>query len=136
MRFIDMAIFLLICNLFGGILAGQFSDIGITEFSSMTYDEQSAAQDLKSDVETQMMPGTVSAQDPVTTFLGIIYEIGSSALRSVTGFFEKYIFWLPIMLKNLGMPTAFVIPLGVIMLVIEILGIYQLVTGKYFEGAT
>jgi hypothetical protein len=131
MKFYEIALFLLIIQLFGGFLWNfAQSDLGFTGgvkfYNDRTYDISQIQNQTKGALSTD----EVSGEDPVSYVLGLSYKAVTKVVNAVMTPLEKYILWIPMMLVTFGVPESFALMVGAVTLFVEGIGLAQFILGR------
>ncbi|MHA1874043.1 MAG: hypothetical protein ACTSVB_08005 [Candidatus Heimdallarchaeaceae archaeon] len=131
MRLWDIALFFMILNIFGTIFTDQL-DLPSKVYLDMPEDLSS----IESNVESGgLTDAEVTGTDPLTNALGWFYNMISTKLGAILNPLKKYVLFSAIVLITFGVPSAIAYGFTSIFLIIQIIGIVQLVTGRSFKEA-
>lgn len=133
MKFYDIALFLMIVNVFAMYFVSLSESLGYTEYSIFSEPKEEALTEMESEVQEGITQEEITGDDPVTYALGLIYAVVRNAILSVINPLKKYVLWLPYLLMNYGVPGEFAYSMGVIYYFIMIVGLVQIVTGRGFS---
>jgi hypothetical protein len=131
MKFWDLALMMIIINVFGAALIGSglFTQMGMTEtfeFGDTTQaDFLSIEQGAKSSIAD-----SISSDDPTTEIFG---RESISRAKSVSNFFDKlfaYIFWPAKLMQMFNVPSQIGMAFTTLFNGVQIIGIIQFITGR------
>lgn len=136
MKFWNIALFFIILNTFGGTLVTSLADAGVNFPENVYFDAltQEQVQELESQVDFGVSD-ELTEQDPLTEALGWFYQIVRNSVMAFFNPLKKYVLF-PAFMINLVIPDlnpAFGVGLSTIILLIQIAGVLQLVTGRSFK---
>ena len=129
MRFYYIALFLFIFNLVGGYFNTLRSEMGFTE-TLKTGATEGNLTSAEQGMYNAVSGSEISEEDTIAAALSGATATVVNALTSVFNPLKNFIFWLPAIMINLGVPTGFSYLIGVIFWLIQILGMAQLLLGK------
>ena len=137
MRFYQIALFLFIIQTFGGLLAAYAEEMGISAVIYAETPPKEAIQRIEA-TKTQIanITGQVTSENPLSAALGWFYsQLNAIGNKLFSALFPlvKYIAWLPFYLNSIGVPPAFSWGIFSVLILIEIIGFYEFITGREIE---
>lgn len=137
MRLWDIALFFIILNIFGTIWfgSGKFNEeMGFK--TELYFDMPEDLSDIEENVESGgLTDAEVTGTDPLTNALGWFYNMVSTKLSAVLNPLKKYVLFSAVVLMTIGVPSSIAYGFASIFLMIQIIGVVQLVTGRSFREA-
>jgi len=131
MKFYEIALFLLIIQLFGGFLwSFAQSDLGFTGGVKFYKDRTYQISEMQNKTKGALSTEEVSGEDPVSYVLGLSYKAVTKVVNAVMTPLEEYILWIPLLLVTFGVPENFALGIGAIVLFVEAIGLAQFILGR------
>ena len=134
MKFYDIALFLFIINIIGMWMVSFSQELGYSAYALFSEPKASELQEMESKINQAVSTEEITGSDPVTYALGIMYEVIKKAILPIFDPLKPYIFWLPYLMINFGVPSALAYGVGSIYYLIMIIGLAQMITGRSFMG--
>lgn len=139
MKMFDIALFFIILTTFGGTFGTILAPAGFIEYNTFDKPTTLEIEAMETSIEDVTTPSsTISEQDPLTNALGWGYTIIQSAFSKLLDPLKPYLLFPGHMIGMLipGLPNEIGLGISTIILLIEIVGLVQLLTGRYFKDAT
>jgi len=135
MKFWDIALFLIIVNVFGSFFSNfAYSDLGYRGYYSLHKDQTATLEEMENQTNSGITQEEVTGSDPISNALGLLYSAVVKTFTAVFNPLKSYVLWLPYMLMMFGIPSGFAFAMGSVFWFIQIIGIVQVITGRSFRG--
>jgi len=134
MKFYDLLLIMIMLNIFGAALtnSGAFGQMGLSAEFLPTESTSDDVEEMETGLN-EAVEGKISGDNPIEAIFGLISNIIVKSYKNVLGPFERYIFWPKIMMLEFGIPSQIAWGFTILFNFIQIVGLWQFVTGRSFK---